>query len=298
MVALRAKALTWASRVFDTSRYEYGSATACCGGDAGDDTDDDRGGYNSGDDGVLCNGVVGLVGEVGQVATEEAAAVVGAASTASASTSVVGAAVVGVGVAVGGVRRPEASLTAVVSVAVPIARVVASSSGVTAGRGVVLAGAQVSEAGGGVLDAVDEALVAEPGAGGGLSVAGVAEGVEATAYGGLGGGVDGGFGGVVRVGDLPLEAAGAGADRDGLAGPGVVAGSGGRGGALGEVDFGVTEVERGAGVVAGEQPVAVGVVEVGDGGAVGVGGLGEVAFVVPVEASLSALAANTKCDGC
>jgi hypothetical protein len=229
---------------------EYGSATACCGYDAGDNSDDDRGGYDGGDDGVLCNGVVGLVGEVGQGATEEAAAVVGAAAP---STSVVGAAVVGVGVAVRRVRRLGAPLTTVVGLAVTIARVHAQSSGVTAGdrvvgrvrvsvdllgvgefeegvvgdeaadRGIVLAGAEVGEARGGVLDAVDEALVAEPSAGGRLGAAGIAEGVEATAYGSLGGGVYGGLGRVVRVGDLPLETAGAGTDRDGLAGPAVVA---------------------------------------------------------------------------
>ncbi|WP_199806980.1 MULTISPECIES: hypothetical protein [unclassified Streptomyces] len=49
------------------------------------------------------------------------------------------------------------------------------------------------------------------------------------------------------------------------------------------MNFCVTEIERGAGVVAGEKSVAVGVVEVGRGGAVGIGGLGEVTFVVPVQ---------------
>lgn len=72
--------------------------------------------------------------------------------------------------------------------------------------GVVFAGTQVGEARAGVLDAVDESLVAEPGRGGGLGAPGVAEGVGAATRDGLCRGVDGGFGGVVTVGDVPLKA--------------------------------------------------------------------------------------------
>lgn len=176
---------------------------------------------------------------MGQVAGDRpAAAVVGASA---AATTVMGAAV-----AARGGRCPRASGGGAAPIATGV-RYVHEPGGVAAGHRVVgrvrvavdllgvgqfedgvvgdetadcrvvFAGAEVGQAGRGVLDAVDEALVAEPGAGGGLGAAGVAEGVEAAAGRGLGGGIDGGFGGVVGVRDLPLKAAGTGADRDGLA---------------------------------------------------------------------------------
>lgn len=139
----------------------------------------------------------------------------------------------------------------------------------------------MGEAGDVALDAADETVVAGPF--GGRAAPYIAERVTAAVGDGLCGGVDLGGGGVVRVGQYPLEGAVGAADRDVLAEPRVVAGRAGAGGAVVQVDLGVAEVEGGAVGVPGEDAVAVGVVEVALTGAVGCLLGVELPLVVPGE---------------
>lgn len=130
-----------------------------------------------------------------------------------------------------------------------------------AGGGVVVARAQVSEAGGfGVVGSSDEALGAGPV--GGLVAAYVSEGQRAALGGLLCGGVDGELCSAVVVGEGGGDASVV--FLDGLVAAAEVDVSSGsrRGGALGPSDFGVAQVEGGLGGGAADQVVAVGVAEI------------------------------------
>ncbi len=147
------------------------------------------------------------------------------------------------------------------------------------GDRVVLAGADVGEAGGVVGGFAEEALVVGPGRR--CRAAALAEGLGVAAGDGLCGGVDRHRGGAVVVVDHPGQA-GLGADGDGVAG-GVVALGGELLGGRVVVQFLAGQVEDGLVGAPADQEVAVGVVEV-----VGrLGAFGEAAefsFDVPDEA--------------
>jgi hypothetical protein len=148
-------------------------------------------------------------------------------------------------------------------------------------NGVVGAGADVGQAGGGVGGLVEEAAVVDPGGGG---AAGGAVGGELAPGGCLGGGVEVQVAGAVRVGDLEgVAGARAGADDVAAGGQGDDAGAGDDGGAAaggGGVLLAVQVQGGRAGVFLQEQ-AAVGGVYLGGGAAGAAGDLGQLPGRVP-----------------
>ncbi len=238
--------------------------------------------------GVLLDGVVGGDGAAAGlgfsfvvVAEFDFLEVAGAAGSVGAVVLAAGAFVVGFagGVGVGG------GVVVAVGVGVVLGGVVGEEEGVdgqeAAQVGIVLAGAEVGEAGG-VGGAAEEAAVAGP-VGGAAVVAGVAEGELFAAGDGLAGAPgDGDQCGALAVAEEEVDA-GAVADGDGLAGVGVVAGGGLRAG-TGGLQFVAAGEVGGGGAVGffGEEAVAGGVVEVFGGLAV-LGEGGEPALRAPGE---------------